>query len=101
MLGQNSFRFVYIFVLFMISGAGVAFAGGLSGEVARQAMCEDVLVQCMSKVKNDFPCEGLAETACRDKRYAAEKQCNFLYSHCNEGPPVKHAKPVKPGKKEH
>ena len=92
---------LYFTAVFAIFGAGTTSAGGLSGPVVRLAMCEDVLAQCMSRVEVDFPRKELSEVACRDKRYSAEKQCNFLYSHCIEGPPVKRIKPVQPGKKKH
>jgi len=76
-----------------------ASAGGLSAQVARRAMCEDVLKQCMDKVRAEHPCKDEDSQACRDARFADEKQCNFLYSHCNMAePPVKRIKPVFPGK---
>lgn len=76
-----------------------ASAGGLSALVARRAMCEDVFKQCMNKVKADHPCEDEDSKTCRDARHAGAKQCNFLYSHCNnDEPPVKRIKPVFPGK---
>jgi len=92
-------------ILNLVSSVGITFmmisAGGLSGDVAQKAMCEDTISQCLTKVAIEYPCKDTESTACRNKRYAAEKQCDFLYSHCIEGPAVKHIKPVFSGKKEH
>jgi len=75
-------------------------AGGLSQEVAQKAECEERLTQCMDKVKQDIPCRNITISSCRSKRYASEKQCHFLYSHCfRGGPPVKGIMPVRKGKK--
>ncbi len=73
-------------------------AGGLSADTARNAMCEDVLAQCMDKVKADIPCADADSADCREKRRLREKQCAFLHSHCmGDEPPVKRIKPVLPG----
>ena len=34
-----------------------ASARGLSGRVARHAMCEGVLTQCMNKIRAEHPCK--------------------------------------------
>jgi hypothetical protein len=76
-------------------------SGGLSQQVANSAKCTDLHAQCMKKVEAEFPCEGLTEEKCWNKRYLAVKQCNFLNSHCRRGRPVKTIMPIPSGKKKH
>jgi len=76
-----------------------ALSGGLSADVAHNAMCDDAFVQCMNKVKSEIPCKGVPEATCREERYGEVKQCDFLLSHCANGPPVKRIKPVFDDKK--
>ena len=99
MIRHGSMFFWFLFIIFAGTGVGAAFAGGLSGDVTRRPICEDARAQCLNKVKTDIPCKGVSESACRDKRYLAQKQCRFLYAHCIEGPPVKRIEPAGTGKK--
>ncbi len=78
---------------------GGADAGGLSQDTARRAMCEDVLMQCRAKVRQDFKCKNEDDAECRDSRYLPEKKCDYMYRNCMSDMPVKSIKPVFGGKK--
>ncbi len=71
-----------------------AGAGGLSQNVARRTMCEDLLAQCRAKIREDFKCKNEDAAACRDQRYLPEKKCNYMYKNCMSDMPVKSIKPV-------
>lgn len=83
----------------VVLGAGGAWAGGLSTDAARQAMCEDALGSCVAVPLEAGVCDGeratLACVLARVKRdTACLKSYDFCIAHGGFPMPVKHREDV-------
>jgi len=86
--------------VFVFSSSTAALSGGLSTDVARNAMCEDYFRSCMDELLIEPQCaSGWMSSECKSLRAPRQIICTTRYEKCLE--PRKGIMPVRPGKKKH
>jgi hypothetical protein len=85
-------------VIGMVISTPTALSGGLSADVARNAMCEEYYRSCMEELLIEPQCaSGWMSPECDSLRLPRQKICTTRYEKCLE--PRKGTMPVRPGKK--